>query len=633
MPRLTKHQKRSRKAYEAKSTRKNNSDNDSDNMSINDDSDNVDDTDNFSVNDEPVENDNAVSIVRKLKEAAKKYHQERASHEIRRLRYIGNSVRTRRRKNQQLLEAAKGTLALCTFWDTKKSTDESDNEIEDCNWNNKIQAALENLEIDIKKENKKNEVWVRLNGIRLYLQLVKCNYSKMNASEIVSNTAGKGVYHARCIRSWAHEYVMSRQIPYSRREHHAKIWSFLWDEDILLQVKSYIREHKWDISPQMLMIQMNEIILPGLGFAPSPTIHINTARNYLKELGYTYAKVKKGIYIDGHEREGVVVYRKIFLEQMSKFEHRMPIFSGDNLDEITWPDSNIQPLILVTHDECIFSAYDGSRSLWIPDGEQPLRKKGNGRSIHVSEFLTDVCGRLALPDEMQVSDDFPREACVIMHPGKNNDGWWKADDLISQVIERAIPIFEARFPGCQALFAFDNASSHATFSPDALIAKNMNLNPGGKQPKMRRTYFGDENIQQDMIFPSDYCISNLRGQPKGLKQVLMERGLWPNEGLKLEEARKIMSQQPDFFSAKGTGRRAKKFSRSNCDYLWTGLQRTVSLALASVPLTTIRRYARKAFRYMDVYRKGLTGKAAEFAVKKYRSHRRVPDSVLQSVGI
>ena len=119
----------------------------------------------------------------------------------------------------------------------------------------------------------------------------------------------------------------------------------------------------------------------------------------------------------------MIAYRKTFLEQMSEFEYRMPIFSGDNLEEIIWPNNNIQPLILVTHDECIFSAYDGSQSLWIPDGEQPLRKKGNGRSIHVSEFLTDICGRLALPNEMQVSDDFPREACVIMHPGKNNDGW------------------------------------------------------------------------------------------------------------------------------------------------------------------------------------------------------------------
>src|SRR4051794_39308471 len=121
-----------------------------------------------------------------------------------------------------------------------------------------------------------------------------------------------------------------------------------------------------------------------------------------------------------------------------------------------------------------------------------------------------------------------------------------------------------------------------------------------------------------------------------------------------------MSQQPDFLAQKGwleevitaAGHQvvfypkfhcelnyienfwgaAKKFSRSNCDYSWTGLQKTVPLALASVSLTTICQYARKAFRYMDVYRKGLTGQTAEFAVKKYRSHRRVPDSVLESVA-
>jgi hypothetical protein len=49
----------------------------------------------------------------------------------------------------------------------------------------------------------------------------------MNASKIVSNTAGKEVYHTRCIHFWAHEYVMSRQIPYFCQEHHTKIWSFL----------------------------------------------------------------------------------------------------------------------------------------------------------------------------------------------------------------------------------------------------------------------------------------------------------------------------------------------------------------------------------------------------------------------
>jgi hypothetical protein len=79
----------------------------------------------------------------------------------------------------------------------------------------------------------------------------------------------------------------------------------------------------------------------------------------------------------------------------------------------------------------------------------------------------------------------------------------------------------------------------------------MNLNPGGKQPKLRETYFGEDGIKQDMIFSSNYHIPELREQPKGLKQVLIERGLWPSGGLKLEEARKIMSQQPDFLMQKG----------------------------------------------------------------------------------
>ena len=57
------------------------------------------------------------------------------------------------------------------------------------------------------------------------------------------------------------------------------------------------------------------------------------------------------------------------------------------------------------------------------------------------------------------------------------------------------------------------------------------------------------------------------------------------------------------------------------------------LILVILSLTTIRRYAQKSWRYMDVYRKGISGRLAEFAVKKYRSHRRIPDSVYDEVKI
>ncbi|CAG8640086.1 9103_t:CDS:2, partial [Diversispora eburnea] len=158
------------------------------------------------------ENNNAVNIVTRLQEVSKKYHKEHASHKVRKSLYIGNSSCTTRRKNHQQCEVAKGTFTLHTFWNTKESTEEINNddddllddEIENCNWNNEISTVLENLD------------------------------------KVITNAAGKG--------------------------------------------------HKWNVTPQILMIQINEVILPGLEFVPSPTIHINTARNYLKELGYSYEK-------------------------------------------------------------------------------------------------------------------------------------------------------------------------------------------------------------------------------------------------------------------------------------------------------------------------------------------------------
>ncbi|CAG8683989.1 17238_t:CDS:2 [Funneliformis caledonium] len=279
MLRLTRCQKQSRRAYKINNIKVSNDDVSAHNSSVYSNSEGYDDdmkdyfeVDNSSSHYNSIDDDNTASIIEKFCKAIKKVLPGTCF--LRR-----NSSHTKRRKNQQQREAAKGTLTLHTFWNTKKpseeidekltektNVEESDDEIEDYDWYNKIQIALKNLILDLKKE--------------------KVN----NASEIVANVAGKGIYHARCTRSWANNYIMTHKIPYSRQEYHAKVWSFLWDENIILQVKAYIQKHKWDVTSQILMTQMNEIILPGLGFASSPTIHLNTTRNYLIELRYTYTK-------------------------------------------------------------------------------------------------------------------------------------------------------------------------------------------------------------------------------------------------------------------------------------------------------------------------------------------------------
>ena len=77
---------------------------------------------------------------------------------------------------------------------------------------------------------------------------------------------------------------------------------------------------------------------------------------------------------------------------------------------------------------------------------------------------------------------------------------------------------------------------------------------------------------------------------------------------------------------------SKKYSRKNCDYTWTGLQRIVPIALNQVPLSSqIRAFARKSYRYMDAYRKGLDAKQAEYAVKRYKRHRVIPNTLFHDI--
>ncbi|GBC50571.2 uncharacterized protein OCT59_001487 [Rhizophagus irregularis] len=295
----------------------------------------------------------------------------------------------------------------------------------------------------------------------------------------------------------------------------------------------------------------------------------------------------------------------------------------------------------------------------------------------VSEFLTEVDGHLRLQQaDIEKHPHVPKAARCYLKPGTNQEGYWTAEHLLEQIEYKAIPIFEALYPDCVAVFAFDNSSNHAAFSKDALVASRMNLNPGGKQPVMRNTYFGPNNQLQSMVFPTTHYDEKLRGKPKGIKQVLMECGKWPPRGLVLECskckekcqdssrtsccARRVISLEPDFLAQKGAIEElienarhkciffpkfycklnfierywgaAKRYSRENCDYSWEGLQKMVPESLDSVTLITIRKFSRKCWRYMDLYRKGIDGKLVEYAVKKYKSHRRIPEDVLEELN-
>ena len=89
----------------------------------------------------------------------------------------------------------------------------------------------------------------------------------------------------------------------------------------------------------------------------------------------------------------------------------------------------------------------------------------------VSEFLCECHGAMKLNQEQR--ERFPEVPCetrTIIVPGKNQDGYWTAANLVDQVKKKAMPIFKILHPDADALFLFDNSQNHRCLPPDALRA-------------------------------------------------------------------------------------------------------------------------------------------------------------------
>ena len=118
----------------------------------------------------------------------------------------------------------------------------------------------------------------------------------------------------------------------------------------------------------------------------------------------------------------------------------------------SYDDATLQPIpptlrqgerehVLIVQDETIFHTNEYRRCVWLARDQQPIKMKGNGRAIHVSDFICKTIGRLKLTDaqiqvQLGLSPDRRLEtfeARKITYPGKGHDSWWDLPQLIQQL--------------------------------------------------------------------------------------------------------------------------------------------------------------------------------------------------------
>lgn len=232
--------------------------------------------------------------------------------------------------------------------------------------------------------------------LRLYISDHK--HSWTSAADLAAVVSGRSQYHSRRIREWTWNYLDDhRCLPVNLYGNSKK--SIMTDENFVAEIKEYIRtiKNKFFTAEDVAAYVNRPEFLRRLN--RTKPFAVSTVKLWLKEMDFTFDEGRKGMYVDGHEREDVVAYRQNeFCPAMAKYEEEMGYIDGALSPTTT--DSQTDPkVILLTHDESTFYANDQRKKRWRHKDEVPEpQPKGEGNSIMISDFCVPQTGFLTSKD-------------------------------------------------------------------------------------------------------------------------------------------------------------------------------------------------------------------------------------------
>jgi len=489
-----------------------------------------------------------------------------------------------------------------------------------------------------------------LMSLAMTLQLALVYESAMtntDAANVIASLIGRS---ERTVREWKYDFFKnggdfpdSKQGKYQRE-------GILWQNEELNEAASDFVRNNAVVKgrPNMTSISfchwVNEVLLPNSVLEPGypRCISVQTARRWLHELGFEVLDKKKGIYIDGHERDDVIQHRRKFLRQMISSGFLTKETAPSEEAKQAFPDDIESPPlarreknIFIFHDESTFNANDDESLQWGKSDSQIIRPKSRGSGIMVSDFITENDGYLRLTQaeydaKKQTDPDICMGARVLIEYGESRDGYWTGTKFMQQM-HSVVKIAETKYPkedGYRLFWIFDQSGCHMAYADNALNVNRMNAKEGGAVPCMHDTVYNGKHIS--MIKRVRNRTGDMVLIPRGMIDILKQRGCY-HAKMKVDDMRKELASHSDFINEKneleyflhGCGHaclfipkfhcelnpiercwsQAKRYTRAYCTYNIVGLRRNVCPGLDSVHIENIQNYVyfRRVRNYVYKY--------------------------------
>ncbi|KAF8694004.1 hypothetical protein RHS03_08251, partial [Rhizoctonia solani] len=476
----------------------------------------------------------------------------------------------------------------------------------------------------------------------------------------------KGAWYARTLRSKARHVRELGQLP-TWKQGKGGAHKLLLDNPLVSKaVEAFVgKAEVGKVTPHLLMVKVNTRILPPLMLSKS-TISKNTAKSWLLQLGSQQYTYKKGIYMDGHEQPNVVMYQTEFLNEVAK--HKLLVLLEEEIKahralpknkhlktwdacKIIYPGKNQDPYWdmpqLVTQIKEAIKIFEvkflGAQMLLFVDQSsahnayavdalndwkmnvQPGRKQlvMHNTEIPLNNPNPSLCGQTQTMVFLSNHPQFPNQPKGMEEILKEQGLW---EPLVAAAGGKQLQVV-GRCKTCKA-----TAAQREKMLNKAQVVLDENPKLFGSidnvlEVTQNESLELDNNSINDTLCCMEKCLSaeaNFRAE-KPLLQLVVEAArhlciLLPKFHCKLIPIEMYWGY-------------AKQIFWGQCNGSFQLAKDLVPKCLDACLVQTICPFLQKTWRYMDAYRKGLTGVMAEHAVKEFTLHQKIAKQIMMEVAM
>lgn len=204
---------------------------------------------------------------------------------------------------------------------------------------------------------------------RLYLGMRKMKASAAASNEKLHNTSD---WACRSIKLSVLRYLVSKALPTHQQCQHSRRREILIDLDIKRECLSWIRRRSRNERSlkELHIVLQNSIFSNAVGEKEQKTSYLTVVK-YPKSGDSKKKKMKKQLYMDGHERKDVENYRECWSKRMIKYKNKMDELTGEGMDVLVedkvevWENKHVH----VTHSKSTFCSNDGKDEFWVEEGD------------------------------------------------------------------------------------------------------------------------------------------------------------------------------------------------------------------------------------------------------------------------